>query len=303
MIKRLQRGITVFLLLGAVGWLAVCLVNERTVLGILGAAVLLLGHAMVLAFELGMMRLSSAPEASEKLRWRDIASAWLSEVWCAPRVFCWRQPFQTHRWPDQPFVTRREKRGLLFVHGFLCNRAVWNGWYPRLRALDVPYLGVSMEPVFGSIDEYAEQIDSAVRELTEGTGGRPPLIVAHSMGGLAVRAWLRSCGPSALGRVHRVVTLGTPHRGTALVKLGVCANVREMAPNSEWLRRMAACEPRELQQKFICVYSRYDNVVFPVESAWLHGAERVEIPACAHVQMVDHPDVFVHVLDILNREE
>jgi triacylglycerol esterase/lipase EstA (alpha/beta hydrolase family) len=52
-----------------------------------------------------------------------------------------------------------------------------------------------------------------VRRVTQATG-LPPVIVAHSMGGLATRAWLRAF--SADARVHRVITLGTPHGGTWL---------------------------------------------------------------------------------------
>jgi triacylglycerol lipase len=41
--------------------------------------------------------------------------------------------------------------------------------------------------VFGGIDDYAPLIEQAVQQVTQATG-RPPLLVCHSMGGLAARA-------------------------------------------------------------------------------------------------------------------
>ena len=79
-------------------------------------------------------------------------------------------------------------------------------------------MAVNLEPVFGSIDGYAPQIDAAVQQLTE-TTGLPPLLVCHSMGGLAARAWLKRM--NAESRVHHVVTIGTPHRGTSFADWGV----------------------------------------------------------------------------------
>jgi N-formylglutamate amidohydrolase len=62
----------------------------------------------------------------------------------------------------------------------------WNRWYPRLQAQSVPFIGVSLEPVFGSIDDYADQIDAVLTRLHDATG-QPPLVVCHSMEGMVLR--------------------------------------------------------------------------------------------------------------------
>ena len=82
------------------------------------------------------------------------------------------------------------RRGLVLVHGFVCNRGLWNPWLPRLRAAGVPCIAVNLEPVFGSDRRLRAADRAAVQRVTQATG-RPPLLVAHSMGGLALRAWLR----------------------------------------------------------------------------------------------------------------
>lgn len=62
------------------------------------------------------------------------------------------------------------------------------------------------------------------------------LLVGHSMGGLVARAYLRRYGEL---RVARLITLGTPHRGSLLAHLGIGRNARQMEPGSVWLRELA----------------------------------------------------------------
>ncbi len=296
MIARVQQATTLLLVAAALVWLAFFGWRGQPILALAGALVVSLGHAVVLAVELAMTSRSTRRDGGAPVSISALLSAWLAEIWCAPRVFCWRQPFRWATWPDRPDLeSARVRRGVLLVHGFLCNRGVWNAWYPRLLALRIPHVGISLEPVFGSIDDYAAAIDRAVVALTH-AHGLPPVIVAHSMGGLAVRAWLRAGGPATACRVHRVITLATPHQGTELVKIGLSPNLREMAPASHWLARLMSDEPSERAGLFVCLYSRCDNVVFPSGNAVLPGSESIELEACAHVQMVDHPRAFEVVL-------
>ena len=117
--------------------------------------------------------------------------AWWTESVTAPRVFSWWQPFRWRLLPDTAVGegTHTGRRAVVLVHGFVCNRGLWMPWLRVLRAREVPYATVSLEPVFGSIDAYVPQLEAAIERATRATG-QPPLVVAHSMGGLAVRAWL-----------------------------------------------------------------------------------------------------------------
>jgi pimeloyl-ACP methyl ester carboxylesterase len=101
------------------------------------------------------------------------------------------------------------RRGAVFIHGFVCNRGFWTPWLKELRARGHSFVAVNLEPVFGSIDEYVPIVEGAVQRVTQATG-MAPVLVCHSMGGLAARAWLRAM--SADGRVHHVITIGSPSR-------------------------------------------------------------------------------------------
>jgi triacylglycerol esterase/lipase EstA (alpha/beta hydrolase family) len=100
---------------------------------------------------------------------------------------------------------------------------------------------VDLEPPGASIDDFAPQVRAAIEQLCAATGQQRVVIVGHSMGGLVARAYLRRYGAEA---VARVITLGTPHQGTALslARYGIGQNVQQMLYDSEWLRALAAGE-------------------------------------------------------------
>jgi triacylglycerol lipase len=141
--------------------------------------------------------------------------------------------------------------------------------------------------VFGSIDDYVGILEQAVRRLEQATG-LAPVIVAHSMGGLAVRRWWAEHGDEA--RVHHALTIGTPHRGTWLARFAVTRNARQMQQISRWLQTLAAREPSVRASRFTCFYSHCDNIVFPPATATLPGADNRHIAGVPHVHMADRPE-------------
>jgi triacylglycerol esterase/lipase EstA (alpha/beta hydrolase family) len=169
----------------------------------------------------------------------------------------------------------------------------------QLRAADIPFVAVNLEPVFGSIESYTESIERGVRALEAATG-RAPLIVAHSMGGLAVRSWIAH---GQEHRFHRIVTIATPHRGTRIARHGFTANMRQMQVGGPWLAALAARENPTLYTRFTCFWGHCDNVVFPTTNATLPGADNRHLRATPHVQMAYHPAVLGEVLRLLEEPE
>jgi pimeloyl-ACP methyl ester carboxylesterase len=178
------------------------------------------------------------------------------------------------------------------VHGFFCNRGLWNPWLHRFRAADIPFVAVNLEPLLGSIDDYGDSIAVSVAAVELATG-QPPLIVAHSMGGLAVRAWL-AAHPDA--RVQSLVTIATPHAGTRLARDARGVNAAQMRQGSDWLAALAKSHARAAPAPLLCFWSRCDNIVFPTRNATLPGADNREVAGAPHVAMVFHPAVIEEVL-------
>lgn len=219
------------------------------------------------------------------------------EWWVYEQVFSWQQPFGENRVADRCDARHHGQRGVLLLHGFRCNRGLWHRWQRRLDAEGLPHVALSLEPPFASIDAYADQIETAVRRLEQATG-LPPVVVAHSMGGLALRAWHRSL-QAAPERLHRVFTLGTPHAGTLMAQLSGATNARQMRARSSWLQALAETETQVWWRRFTCVYSSCDQVVCPSVLALLPEAQTLPVQASGHLQLVHEPVVMEAVVHCL----
>jgi triacylglycerol esterase/lipase EstA (alpha/beta hydrolase family) len=292
MLARLQQAMVGAVAVLALAWSAwAC---GRGLAPPLWAAVLLLilaPHAPLLALEFVLLAGAGRDPTTPRASAGQLLQAWAGEVLTAWRVFGWRQPFAAGAEPDVAGGPGRT--GVLLLHGFTCNRGLWSPWLRQLRARGVPCTALSLEPVFGSIDEWVPAIDAAVTDLTRRTG-RPPLVVAHSMGGLATRAWLAAFDADA--RVAHVLTIGTPHHGTWLARFGHSRNARQMRRGSPWLKALASRETAARRSRFTCYYGHADNIVFPASTGRLPDADNRHLAGVAHVQMAFRPEVFDDVL-------
>jgi triacylglycerol lipase len=282
MLARLQQFTTLGLIALALGWAALALRFGHAGWAAAGAAIILFGYAAVLGIEFMLLHRAHGDDPTPRATPARLLRAWLGEVMSAPLVFCWRQPFRSRRWPDQ-LPAAGGPRGVLLVHGFVCNRGLWNAWMERLTASGTPYVAVNLEPVFGSIDDYTPVIEAAVRRLEQATG-RPPVAVAHSMGGLALRRWWADQPDE---RLHHAITIATPHHGTWLARFALTPNARQMRRRSAWLQALAGREPASRAARFTCFYGHCDNIVFPPRTAVLAGAAVHHLPGVAHVHMVE----------------
>ena len=295
MLARLQRGVLLLLALVGVGWLIGWSRAGHPWLALLGALAIAFAYTLVLMVEFILLACMHGDDPTPRATVTQLMRAWWDECVVDLQVFGWRQPFFEHAVADvQP---RPGRRGVLFLHGYVCNRALWTPWLERCRRLGRPALAISLEPVFSGLDAYVPQVEQAVARLERETG-RAPIVVCHSMGGLVLRAWLAAT-PGALARVRHVVTIGTPHRGTWLARLSRTANALHMRHTSAWLQALAAREPAELGARFTCFYSQCDNIVFPPRVATLPGADNRHVPATAHVALAFHPEVVATIEQII----
>jgi pimeloyl-ACP methyl ester carboxylesterase len=299
MLASLQRLITLSIVAAAAGWL-VYFGHSAPLLAFTGFIAIALAYSGFLAIELILARQLNQSDPVPQPSWSELFAAWWGETVTAPRVFCWRQPFRPNAVADQlgPPERVQGRRGMVFVHGFFCNRGFWTPWLARLQGGGHAFIAVNLEPLFGSIDDYAPQIDAAVRRITDATR-LPPLLVCHSMGGLAARAWLKRMKAEA--RVHQVVTIGTPHRGTWLARFGHGLNGRQMRLLSDWHSALDHGMPAGRHALFTCWYSNCDNIVFPASTATLPGACNRLVRGAAHVQMAFLPEIMQATLALLDQ--
>jgi pimeloyl-ACP methyl ester carboxylesterase len=276
----------------ALAWLACSLRAGWPWWAVAGGTLLaLLPTAPVLALEFVLLALFGRDATVPRAGAADLVRAWAGEVAASWRVFSRDQPFFADAESDVPGLPGRT--GVLLVHGYFCNRGVWRPWLRRLRAQGVPCTALTLEPAFGEIDAWVPAIDAAVAALQQATG-RPPVVVAHSMGGLATRAWL-ALTPGAAARVAHVITVGTPHQGTWLARFGHTRNARQMRVGGPWLAALTGSATAAPGALFTCFFGHADNIVFPAATATLPGADNRHLPAVAHVAMLEHPAVWAAV--------
>lgn len=182
--------------------------------------------------------------------------------------------------------TWRKKKPLpvLLVHGYLCNSAIWAGTRALLERADVSTHAITLEPAIGSIRSYSDTIHEAIDELLVATGAPQVKIIAHSMGGVAVRYHATEYGHH---RIAGMITIGSPHYGTALSTLGLGKNVKQMAWGSYFLKtlREHPTDP-EFQKKIWSLWSPQDNIVCPPVSCKLEHGKNIAVPGCGHIALL-----------------
>jgi triacylglycerol lipase len=295
-LERLQQRLTALLLL-SIAMAMVWLLWKRQWVGavMVGVALPCL-HALVLLLEEAVSAAVWRPgEGPPAPNWSARMNAWRLEVRASIRVFYWEQPWRAKAFPTC-LVNGAPGTPVLLVHGYLCNRGFWNPWRRPLLEAGHGSLALTLAPAFAGIDGHRAVLEAAFERLL-GLTGRPPVVVAHSMGGLAVRAWLASRAPDRAAPTA-VVTIGSPHQGTWLARWSRQANGRQMRIGSAWLAELTMREARMPARRFpwVCFFSDCDNVVFPVMCGALPGADNRHVPGQPHVALAWRPEVFRTVL-------
>jgi len=295
MIARVARILFLawFVLLGSLlalvretGWTTGCCI---------GLYALVLGHPTLLAIEMLVARRVAVRSAAPRARWRDLLRAVLREWIESTAIFGWRMPWRSNAIEDHLPKTSRGLRGVVFIHGYICNRGLWNPWMKRLLKLDRAFVAVTLEPVFSTLDEYVPQVERAVRRMEAATG-LAPVIVAHSMGGLVARAWLRSRAThkrsDGTDEAARLITIGTPHRGTWLAAFARTPNARQMRVGSAWMAALAGKEPPTLPGLITSWWSECDQIVYPPPTGVYPGSEAKQLRGVGHIALTAREEIW-----------
>ncbi|HEX8957596.1 MAG TPA: alpha/beta fold hydrolase [Burkholderiaceae bacterium] len=210
----------------------------------------------------------------------------------------WAMPFKG--FADAP-IAKTNRLPVLLIHGYGCNSGYWHRLRRPLDESGAVYRAIDLEPVFGDIEAYVPMIAQAVEALRSDSGQDKLIVVAHSMGGLAARAYLRQEGSE---RIARVITLGSPHHGTGIANFGAGMNCRQMhwrgnartGSPSIWLRHLDESEDEATRKLFVSIYSHQDNIVAPQTSSELQGARNIAFRGIGHVALALHPVIHTCVL-------
>jgi pimeloyl-ACP methyl ester carboxylesterase len=156
---------------------------------------------------------------------------------------------------------------ILLLHGLVDNRSIFTLLRRQLRRRGFGRIWTMNYQIWNSdVRTAAARLAETIDAICEQTGYERIHVIGHSMGGLIARYYVQRLGGDA--RVHTLVSLGTPHRGTHAARLvphGIC---RQLRPGSEVLQELdepvASCQTR-----FLSFWSDIDALMSPKQTARL----------------------------------
>ncbi|MFJ5718952.1 esterase/lipase family protein [Streptomyces sp. NPDC093149] len=199
-----------------------------------------------------------------------------------------------------------EQPPVVLLHGFIDNRSVFVVLRRSLARHGRRHLeSLNYSPLTCDIRTAAELLGRHVEEICARTGHHEVDIVGHSLGGLIARYYVQRLGGDQ--RVRTLVTLGTPHGGTAVAPLASAHPiVRQMrtgsAPIEELRRPAPGCRTR-----FVSFWSELDRVIVPAEAACIDHPDldvlNVRVSGIGHLALPVHPTVAGAVRQVLESRE
>ena len=181
---------------------------------------------------------------------------------------------------------------VLLVPGWLDSARDLAAMRIRLLAAGWPtthVVAVSFRDPTGSNREHAQELSDAIRTLMDRASVSEVDVVAHSMGGLATRWYLKS---SAGEWVRRVVFIGSPHRGTLSAHLAWGGGRAEMMPGSAFLEVLNEDDPTPVGVDAITIRTVVDTHIVPGESATLPGVTDHALCCPTHAGLLRDQRVF-----------
>ncbi|TFH26013.1 MAG: alpha/beta fold hydrolase [Myxococcales bacterium] len=228
-----------------------------------------------------------------------LSSAWLGELMALVAVML--------AWP-LGWIPRRAPAGygprpVVLLHGWSLNRASMEVLAARLRRDGRQVFAVNYPSMQADADAKGAVVAARLREISAATGGGRVDVVAHSLGGVVIRVAATEPGMESL--VGNVVTLGSPHRGSALALLWGGAGLGQLRPGSRFLETLTATDKLSERANVTAIASRFDFIVFPLDLAYYAGALNVTIEDVGHHSLLFSQRVYGLVkenLDVAPRE-
>ncbi|MCX4730045.1 triacylglycerol lipase [Streptomyces sp. NBC_01363] len=195
---------------------------------------------------------------------------------------------------------------VVLLHGFIDNRSVFVLLRRSLARHGRRHLeSLNYSPLTCDIRTAAELLGRHVEEICARTGHHEVDIVGHSLGGLIARYYVQRLGGDQ--RVRTLVTLGTPHGGTAVAPLASAHPiVRQMRTGSAPIEELRMPAPG-CRTRFVSFWSELDRVIVPAEAACIDhpdlDAQNVRVTGIGHLALPVHPAVAAAVRQALESRD
>lgn len=182
--------------------------------------------------------------------------------------------------PVSPAGAAPAKDPVIVVAGFTTGPLIEPGYAPflaRLRAdgYDAELMSYHDYGI-GDIADQSARLRDRVAAVKARTGASKVDLVAHSMGGLVSRYYIKNLGGTS--HVDSLIMLGTPNYGTAIANVGTflglgnCIGItacQQMAIGSDFLNALNAGDDTPGSVRYTSISTAVEAVVIPYTSAFL----------------------------------
>ncbi|MFH8664586.1 lipase family alpha/beta hydrolase [Streptomyces anulatus] len=223
----------------------------------------------------------------------------------APRATTTRGEAAPHAATALPLAAD-EAPPVVLLHGFIDNRSAFVVLRRALTRHGHRHLeSLNYSPLTRDIRAAADLLGLHVEEICARTGHSRVDVVGHSLGGLIARYYVQRLGGDR--RVRTLVTLGTPHGGTAVAPgAGIHPIVRQMRGGSSLIEELRTPAPG-CRTRFVSFWSELDQVMVPAETACVDhpdlDAVNVRVTGIGHLALPVHPTVAAAILEALDAPE
>lgn len=189
---------------------------------------------------------------------------------------------------------------ILFVHGYARTASDWNTMIGRFEKDGYAKSSLSAYSYNTSQSNKVDaekEVKSHVESLLKATGASKVDIVAHSMGSLNTRWYIKFLGGES--KVDDWVSLGGPNHGTNFANFCFSTSCVEMRAGSTFLSELNAGDETPGAVNYGTWWSPCDEIINPDSSVPLSGATNTETACISHLNLMQDATVYTQVREFV----
>jgi len=190
---------------------------------------------------------------------------------------------------------------IVLVHGLVDNRSAFAVLRRAMRRRGFGRVStVNYSPLTTDIPSAAARLGRHIERICAQSGYEKVHVVGHSLGGVIARYYVQRQGGDR--RCDTLVTIGSPHSGSALARLFPFFVAKQLSPGARVISDLA--KPAHCGTRFVAIWSDFDEVIIPQRNAMLTHPDldvtNIRVHGVGHLALLVDYDAIRPVLEALS---